>query len=84
MQENTRRPLMYVGLHASDDPTRATLPFLVATGATAAEIDACIVLVGEAVSLARPGMIEAIKGVGFPPLPDLVGKVRDAQIPIYL
>src|ERR671910_486254 len=33
MTENNLRPLMYVGTHATDDPTLASLPFLVATGA---------------------------------------------------
>ena len=84
MTASERRPLMYVGLHGTDDPTLATLPFLVATGAGAAEIDCCIVLVGEAASLVKPGMIEAIKGVGFPPLPELVEKVRAFQIPVYV
>ena len=84
MQENNRRPLMYVGTHGTDDPTLATMPFLVATGAAAAEIDTCVVLVGEASGLVKPGMIEAVKGVGFPPLPELVEKVRNAKIPVYI
>jgi len=42
MEESNQRPLMYVAMHATDDPTLATLPFLVATGAGSAEIDCCI------------------------------------------
>ena len=48
---------MYVANHGTDDPTQATLPFLVATGAGSAEIDCCIALLGEAANLAKPGMI---------------------------
>lgn len=84
MQENNRRPLMYVANHGTDDPTQATLPFLVATGAGSAEIDCCIALLGEAASLVKPGMIDAVHGVGFPPLRDLMEKVRDFQIPVYV
>ena len=84
MAEQDRRPLMYVGLHGTDDPTLATLPFLVATGAGAADIDCCIALLGEAAALVKPGMIDGIKGVGFPPLPELVEKVRGFNIPIYV
>lgn len=78
------RPLMYVGLHGSDDPTLATLPFLVATGAGTAEIDCCVVLVGEGAILAKPGLIDSVKGVGFPPLAELLQKVRDFNIPLYV
>lgn len=84
MDQDGRRPLLYVGTHATDDPTLASMPFLVATGAGTAEIDCCIALLGEAASLAKPGMIEAVKGVGFPPLPELLEKVRDFQIPVYI
>jgi predicted peroxiredoxin len=84
MEGNDRRPLMYVANHGTDDPTLATLPFLVATGAGSAEIDCCIALVGEAAALAKPGMIDAVHGVGFPPLRELVQKVRDFEIPVYV
>jgi predicted peroxiredoxin len=84
VQENNRRPLMYVANHGTDDPTQATLPFLVATGAGSAEIDCCIALLGEAASLVKPGMIDAVHGVGFPPLRELMEKVRDFQIPVYV
>ena len=42
MAESGQSPLMYVATHGTDDPTLATLPFLVATGAASAEIDCCI------------------------------------------
>lgn len=84
MADASQRPLLYVGLHGTDDPTLATLPFLTATGAATAEVDCCIALLGEAAMLARPGMIDAVKGVGFPPLAELWQKVRDAEVPIYV
>jgi hypothetical protein len=39
---------------------------------------------GEAASLVKPGMIDAVHGVGFPPLRELVEKVRDFEIPVYV
>ncbi len=84
MEGNGRRPLMYVANHGTDDPTLATLPFLTATGAGSAEIDSCIALLGEAAVLAKPGMIDAVHGVGFPPLRELMQKVRDFEIPVYV
>jgi predicted peroxiredoxin len=84
MEARNQRPLMYVATHGTDDPTLATLPFLVATGAGSAEIDCCIALVGEAASLVKPGMIDAVHGVGFPPLSELAQKVRDFEISVYV
>ncbi|HET7034981.1 MAG TPA: hypothetical protein VFI42_04800 [Thermomicrobiaceae bacterium] len=78
------RPLMYVGLHGTDDPTKATLPFVAAHGAAGAGIDSCVVLVDEGAALLKPGMIEAVYGVGFPALAELVGQVREAGIPLYV
>lgn len=76
--------LFYVGLHATDDPTLATLPFLVAVGAKSAEIDVQIGLLGEAVYLMKDDIAKAVHGVGFPPLPELVEKTVAAGIPIYI
>lgn len=84
MAENGQRPLLYVATHATDDPTLASIPFLLATGAGTAEIDCSVALLGEAAVLAKPGMIDAVHGVGFPPLRDLVQKVRDLGIPVYV
>ena len=47
MEENGQRPLMYVATHGTDDPTLATLPFLIATGAGSIDLDCCIALLGE-------------------------------------
>jgi predicted peroxiredoxin len=84
VEESSQRPLMYVATHGTDDPTLATLPFLVATGAGSSDIDCCIALLGEAASLAKPSMIDAVHGVGFPPRRELVDKVRDFEIPVYV
>lgn len=84
MDGNNQRPLMYVATHATDDPTLASVPFLLATGAGSADLDCCIALLGEAAVLAKPGMIDAVHGVGFPPLRELMEKVRDFEIPVYV
>ncbi len=79
-----QRPLLYVGTHATDDPTLASLPFVVAAGAGAAEIDTAIALLGESAALVKPGIIDSIHGVGFSPLSELAQKVRDFNIPVYV
>lgn len=84
MDGNNQRPLLYVATHGTDDPTLASIPFLLATGAGSADLDCSIALLGEAAVLAKPGMIDAVHGVGFPPLRELVEKVRDFEIPVYV
>ena len=60
--------ILYAGTYGSDDPTRATMPFLFAAGALDKGYDAEIALMGEAVILMKEGVIDALHGVGFPPL----------------
>jgi predicted peroxiredoxin len=75
--------LLYVGTFGSDDPTRATMPLVAASGALDAGHEPSIVLMGEAVYLGRDDVVDAIQGVGFPPLRQLVDKMLDYGVPIY-
>jgi predicted peroxiredoxin len=76
--------ILYATSFGSDDPTRATIPFISATGAIDAGHEPEIVLLGEATYLVRPGVAEAIHGVGFPPLTELLSKVTDHGVPVYV
>ncbi|MFL7868324.1 MAG: hypothetical protein AB8I58_05820 [Anaerolineales bacterium] len=64
--------ILYIGTFATDDPTRATMPFIAASGAIDRKHEPVIVLMGEAVHLLRKGVLDAIQGVGFPPLEQLM------------
>jgi predicted peroxiredoxin len=76
--------LFYVGLHGSNDPTQAVLPFLLALGAKSADIDVQIGLIGEGVYLMKDDVAKTVVGVGFPPLNELLEKTIAAGIPIYI
>jgi predicted peroxiredoxin len=76
--------ILYATSFGSDDPTRATIPFISATGAIDAGHEPEIALLGEATYLVRPGVAEAIHGVGFPPLTELLSKVTDHGVPVYV
>ena len=76
--------ILAVATHASDEPTKATLPFITAIGAMGAEKPCTIALVGEAVSLVKEAVAKNIHGVGFPPLPELIAKVIQAKVPIFV
>ena len=75
--------ILLIGSHASDDPTKATLPFLTAVGAIGADKPCTIALVGEAVSLVKEAVAKNIHGVGFPPLTDLIAKIQD-KVPVFV
>ena len=76
--------LLFVGTHATDDPTRAALPFLCATGALANKTDVAIALVAEAPYLMKEQIAKTVLPVGFKPLVDLMQQCREAGVPIYV
>ena len=76
--------IFYISSFGSDDPTRATLPFVTALGAVDAGHQAQIALMGEATYLMKDFIAEQIHGVGWPPLKDLLAKVIAHGVPIYV
>ncbi len=76
--------LMFVGTYATDDPTRASMPFIVASGALDSGHEPMIVLMGEAVYLLKEGVADSVHGVGFPPLRQPLDKILQYEVPIYL
>jgi len=75
---------VFIGLHGSEDPTKATFPFVMAGGALDAGQQTAIILVGDAVVLMNNTVVENIHGVGLPPLKELMAKVVAAKVPIYI
>lgn len=75
---------LFIGLHGSEDPTKATFPFLMAGGALDAGHQPAIVLIGDAVVLMNNTVVDSVQGVGFPPLKELMAKVVKAKVPIYI
>ena len=76
--------ILSVATHATDDPTKATLAFITAVGAIGAEKECTIALMGEAVTIVKEPVAKAIHGVGFAPLPELIAKVVQAKIPVFV
>jgi uncharacterized protein involved in oxidation of intracellular sulfur len=64
--------LLYVGTHGTDDPTRATFPFLMAKGAIEAGHETGIILMGEAAPLIKDSIAGHVQGIGVPPLKELM------------
>jgi predicted peroxiredoxin len=64
--------LLYIGTAGTDDPTRATFPFLMAKGAIDAGHESGIILMGEAAPLIKDSIAAQVHGVGIPPLKELM------------
>jgi predicted peroxiredoxin len=76
--------ILAVATHATDDPTKSTLAFLTAVGAIGAGKEVSIVLLGEAVYLAKEVIAKTVHGVGFPPLPELIDKVVEGKVAVHV
>lgn len=76
--------ILYSGSYGSDDPTRATLPFLAASGALDRGHEPVIALMGEAVYVMKDEVAEILQGVGIPSLQELMDKVIEHEVPIHL
>jgi len=75
--------VLYVGTYGTDDPTRATMPFVGAVGAVMQGHEPSVLLMGESVYLLRGKVMDHVQGVGFPPLRDLVDRILGAKVPLY-
>jgi predicted peroxiredoxin len=67
----------------SDDPTKAVFPFLHGDALSEAGHEVQIFLLGEAVSLMRKSVANAVVPVGWPPLSKVLNKIVTKRIPIY-
>lgn len=76
--------ILAIATHATDDPTKSSLAFITAVGALKAGKEVGIVLIGEAVYLAKPAIANSVRGIGFPALSELIEKVVRGKVPVYV
>jgi predicted peroxiredoxin len=75
--------LLYLTTVGPQDATRASIPFhLAANGAVEAGVDCGLVLAGDASVLIKDEASADIKGVGVPPLADLIAKLVGRGVPL--
>jgi uncharacterized protein involved in oxidation of intracellular sulfur len=75
---------LFIGTHGSENPTRATLPFLLAGGAIDAGHEPAIILAGDAAVLMSDTVVDSVQGVGLPPLKELMAKAVENKVPIHV
>jgi predicted peroxiredoxin len=69
--------LMIMVTHGPGEPEQATIPFVMAVGALASDVDVVVGLQGPAVELAVKGVVDGIAVEGFPPLAKLFNDYRE-------
>ncbi len=76
--------ILIAGSHGTDDPTRASLPFHLATGAVEAGHRVAVALVADATLIMKDVIADHIVPVGQPPLKELLATAIQNQTPIYV
>jgi predicted peroxiredoxin len=77
--------LLYIVTKGVDDPTLASVPLhIAANGSLEVGQEVSVVLAGDATDLVVGDNAEKIEGVGVPPLRELVSKLKEHQVPVYV
>ena len=71
------KKLVIMATHGPDDPEMATLPFVMAGAAAAADVQVVMGFQGEGVKLMQRGVAETVTSPGFRPMPELLQVIRD-------
>jgi predicted peroxiredoxin len=76
---------LYFTVTGSSDPTRASIPLHVAAnGSVEAGHETAVLLAGDATELLSQETADGLEGVGVPPMRELLAKLLDNDVPIYV
>jgi predicted peroxiredoxin len=77
--------LLYIVSKGMNDPTLASVPLhIAANGSLEVGQDVSVVLAGDATDLVIGENAQRMEGVGVPPMRELLSKLRDHQVPVYV
>jgi predicted peroxiredoxin len=77
--------ILYLATSGAADPTRASIPLHIAANGSVGEGQECaVVLVGDATELVSREKAERVEGVGIPPAKELLQKLLDNRVPVYI
>jgi predicted peroxiredoxin len=76
---------VYMATAGTADPTKASLPLhLAANGSVEVGHDVAVVLAGDATEMVLGENLDQMQGIGVPSVSELVTKLRDHSIPVYV
>jgi predicted peroxiredoxin len=77
--------LLYIVTKGMDDPTLASVPLhIAANGSVDLGQEVSVVLAGDATDLVIGDNAQRLEGVGVPPARELLGKLREHEVPVYV
>jgi len=77
--------ILYLASAGAADATRASIPLHIAANGSVEEGQECaVVLAGDAAELVSRETAERLEGVGLPPVRELLQKLVDNQIPVFV
>jgi predicted peroxiredoxin len=77
--------ITYFASAGTSDPTRASIPLhLAANGSVEVGHETVVVLAGDAAEFLLGDTLESAEGVGVPPMRELVAKLRDHAVPVFV
>jgi predicted peroxiredoxin len=84
VQMSPKSKILIKSAWGSADPTQAAFPFHHANAFAEAGHEVQIFLLGEAVTLMRAAVAGSVVPVGWPPLAEALGKVKEHKVPIHV
>ena len=77
--------LLYIVSKGMNDPTLASVPLhIAANGSLEVGQDVSVVLAGDATDLVLGDNAQRVEGVGVPPARDLLSKLKEHNVPVYV
>ena len=77
--------LLYIVTKGVNDPTLASVPLHIAVnGSLEIGQEVSVVLAGDGTDLVLGDNAERMEGVGVPPMRELVSKLKEHQVPVYV
>lgn len=76
---------VYMVTTGTDDPTKASLPLhLAANGSVEVGHDTSVLLAGDATEMLLGENLEQMQGIGVAPVRELVAKLSDHSVPVFV
>jgi predicted peroxiredoxin len=77
--------LLYIVTKGTSDPTLASVPLhIAANGSLEVGQEVSVVLAGDATELVIGDNASHVEGVGVPPMRELLSKLGDHRVPVYV
>jgi predicted peroxiredoxin len=77
--------VLYFCTTGAGDPTRASLPLhMAANGSVETGQECAVVLAGDGAELASKETVDGIQGIGLPAAGELMAKLAEHEVPVYI